>query len=302
MQSVQKLPSFIERNLGNFVIATLLIVLYRPILIHWVDGWLNKNISIEHEYFSHGLIGLPYAAYIIFGQNRQEWQQLANRSHPLGGVLLLLGIICYITGSVEVVNLSFPIILAGIFLWLKGIAGFKLNGFALILIFLSTPNSIPYLLTPYTLPLQTFIANVAGFILMQLGLDVRVDQIYLAVNGRFVEVAPYCAGLKMMFTSFYVALLLLHWTGNLNNKKRIITLLSGSVIISIIANIIRNTLLSLFHGYDNERAFVSLHEGTGGDLYSVLLLLVVVFFNQMLDKMTTKPEKTTILDTENNHE
>lgn len=302
MESIQKLPSFIERNLGNAIIAVLLIIIYGPILSHWVDGWLNKSISIEHEYFSHGLIGLPYAAYIIFGQNRQKWQSLENKSHPLGAVLLLLAIACYINGSIEIVNLSFPIILAGIFLWLKGIPGLKLNGFALLLIFLSTPNSIPYLLTPYTLPLQTFIANVAGFILMQLGLDVRVDQIYLAVNGQFVEVAPYCAGLKMMFTSLYVSLLLLHWTGNLANRKRILLLLPGAVIISITANIIRNTLLSLFHGYGNEKAFVSLHEGTGGDIYSVLLLLVVVAFNRILDQIEIQSNQRNLLDNENSHE
>ncbi|ACK66519.1 eight transmembrane protein EpsH [Rippkaea orientalis PCC 8801] len=299
MQAVEKLPSFIERNLGNCLIAVLLGIIYGPILIHWYDGWLNKSISIEHEYFSHGILGLPYAAYIIFHENRQKWRQLDNKSHPLGGFLLLIGIAFYINGSIELANLSFPIILGGIFLWLKGMPGLKLNGFPLLLIFLATPNSIPYLLTPYTLPLQTFIANVAGFILMQLGLDVRVDQIYLAVNDRFVEVAPYCAGLKMMFTSLYVSLLLLHWSGNLTNRKRIITLLSGAVIISIAANIVRNTLLSLFHGYGNDKAFASLHEGTGGDLYSVLMLVIIVALNWSLDKMEIQQKELIELEGEN---
>ena len=305
MQSVQKLPSFIERNLGNFLIAALLSILYVPLLIHWYDGWLNKSISIEHEYFSHGLIGLPYAAYIIFSQNRKKWQNIENKSHPFGGFLLLLGIAFYINGSIELVNLSFPIILAGVFLWLKGMSGLKLNGFALLLVFLATPNSIPYLLTPYTLPLQKFIANVAGFILMQFiwtNYHSKYVSIYLSVNGRFVEVAPYCAGLKMMFTSLYVSLLLLHWTGNLTKRKRIITLLSSAVIISVIANIIRNTLLSSFHGNDNEQAFVSLHEGTGGDIYSVLMLLMIIALNWSLDQLEMKHHKQTDLERENYHE
>lgn len=299
MQITQKFPSFIERNLGNFLIAALLGILYGPILFHWIDGWLNKSISIEHEYFSHGLIGLPYAAYIVFGQNRRQWQKLENKSHPLGGFLLLLAIAFYMNGSIELVNLSFPIILAGVLLWLKGIPGLKLNWFPLLLVFLATPTSVPYLLTPYTLPLQKFIAGVAGFILMQLGVNVSVDQIYLSVNGRFVEVAPYCAGLKMLFTSLYVTLLLLHWTGNLANRKRTIILLSSAVLMSIGANIVRNTLLSLFHGNGDDHAFESLHEGTGGDIYSVLLLAMIVGLNWFLDRRSTQPQDSTYLESEN---
>jgi len=48
----------------TWAIAALLAILYGPLLVHWVDGWLNKSISIQHEYFSHGLLGLPVAAYL----------------------------------------------------------------------------------------------------------------------------------------------------------------------------------------------------------------------------------------------
>ena len=143
MQVTQRIPPFVERNLGNILIIAFLSILYGPVLIHWCDGWLNKSINIEHEYFSHALIGFPYAAYIIFHQNRQKWQNLANKSHPLGGFCLALGLVFYITGSIELVALSFPIVITGIFLWLKGIPGLKLNWFPLLLIFLGTPNAIP---------------------------------------------------------------------------------------------------------------------------------------------------------------
>ncbi|MEL6326654.1 MAG: cyanoexosortase B, partial [Cyanobacteria bacterium J06626_23] len=29
------------------IVLGLLIVLYAPLLWHWVDGWLNKSISIQ---------------------------------------------------------------------------------------------------------------------------------------------------------------------------------------------------------------------------------------------------------------
>ncbi|MEC4893395.1 MAG: cyanoexosortase B [Oscillatoria sp. PMC 1051.18] len=283
MQNTRKLPLFIERNLLEFLIIALLAILYLPVLIYWYDGWLNKSIGIEHEYFSHGIIGLPFAAYITW-LKRKKWRRLANTFHPLGGVLLAVGAIFYLSGISELVNLSFPAILAGICLGLKGLPGFKLQSFPLLLVLLATPNSIPYLISPYTLPLQKFIAGVAGFVLIQFGMDITVEEIYLTVGGRVVEVAPYCAGLKMLFTSLYIALMLLYWTGALASRQKTIILLSGSIIISVTANIIRNILLTYFHGTGQSVAFEWLHEGWGGDVYSALMLGLIVLLLNIIDR------------------
>jgi cyanoexosortase B len=281
------LSDFLERNLTNVIIFGLLTLLYGPVLWHWTDGWLNKNIDIEHEYFSHGLIGLPFAAYIVY-QQRKKWQRLENRSHPLGLALVVLGAIFYLTGLDQFVYFSFPIILAGVCLCLKGLSGLKLQWFPLLLVILATPNEIPYLITPYTFPLQQFIASVAGFILQQAGLKVAVEGIYLSVQGRFVEVAPYCAGLKMIFTSLYVTLMLLYWTDTIGDRRKVFTMLGSAVGISITANIIRNALLAWFHGTGQESKFVWLHDSWGGDLYSALMLLSIVGLFRLLEKYETR--------------
>ncbi|MFM6060037.1 MAG: exosortase, partial [Microcystis aeruginosa] len=167
-------------------------------------------------------------------------------------------------------------------LWLKGKEGFKLQGFPLLLTALATPNPIPYLITPYTLPLQVFIAACSGFILQQAGLDVSVDGVYIAVEGRMVEVAPYCAGLKMLFTSLYVTLLLLHWTNTIENGRKTCFMLLSALGISVGANIIRNALLAWFNGTGQEENFKLLHDGWGGDLYSVFMLLLILLVFQIM--------------------
>lgn len=259
----------------SLAILGVLLLLYAPILLHWFDGWLHKNISTEHEYFSHGIIGLPFATYLGW-MNRKQWRRLPDITHPLGALLLLFGGVFYLSGVTEWVNLSLPTILAGLCLWFKGIPGFRLQGFPLLLIFLATPTALPYLIAPYTLPLQSFIAGMAGFILNQFGMQVTVDSINLYVGGRIVEVAPYCAGLKMLFTTFYVCLMLLYWTSALSYRRITIWFLSIAFVISISANIIRNTLLTYFHGTKQEAAFSWLHEGWGGDLYSACMLFLLV--------------------------
>jgi cyanoexosortase B len=149
---------------------------------------------------------------------------------------------------------------------------------------LATPNQLPYLIAPYTLPLQQFIAGTAGFLLLQFGIQVQVDQIYLFVNDRIVEVAPYCAGLKMLFTSLYVGLMLVYWTGNWTYRSRTVLFFMGIVAISVSANIIRNTLLAFFHGTGQENLFAWLHEGWGGDLYSASMLGFLVILLRAIEQ------------------
>jgi cyanoexosortase B len=121
-------------------------------------------------------------------------------------------------------------------------------------------------------------------------MKVMVDGINLYVGGRIVEVAPYCAGVKMLFTTVYVGLILLYWTDTLSSRSITFSFLSITMIISITANIIRNTLLTLFHGTGQEGAFAWLHEGWGGDLYSgCMLLLLIPLLNYLNDYFSEAP-------------
>ncbi|MFB8795514.1 MAG: cyanoexosortase B [Microcoleus sp.] len=281
--NIQRKIRILKRYLLGESITVLLVLLYAPLLVHWYDGWLNKNISIEHEYFSHGIIGLPYAAYIAW-THLNSWRKLPNSPHPLGGFLLVLATLFYLSRLSDLVNLSLPVMLASICLCLKGIPGFKLQGMPLLFVLLASPNHIPYLIEPYALPLQHFIAETSGLILIKAGLNVRVEEMYLYVNDRIVEVAPHCAGLKMLFTSLYVSLMLLDWTGVWTSYKRSILFLGSTSIISISSNILRNTLLTYFHGTQKEGLFTWLHAGWGGDLYSAGILGLLVLLIDGMEK------------------
>ncbi len=107
-------------------------------------------------------------------------------------------------------------------------------------------------------------------------MTVIVDEINIYVGGRIVEVAPYCAGLKMLFTTLYVGLMLLYWTGKLSSRRKTISFLLIAMLISISGNIIRNTLLTYFHGTGNEGAFHWLHDSWGGDMFSAVMLMLLI--------------------------
>lgn len=267
----------------GWLLLGLLGLLYGPLLLHWADGWLNKTISIEHEYYSYGLLGLPLAAWLGW-QRRGDWEALPERgigwAHGLGLGLLLLGVWLYFHPTATAANLSLLLALAGLCLWLRGGAGLRLMAFPLLLVALATPTAFPYLLTPYILPLQRLIAIAAGFLLLQLGMDVQVDQVYVYVNNQVVEIAPYCAGLKLLFTGLYAGLIILYTTKGWRFAKRSLResrfktalFLLGIVGLTTIANILRNTMLAYLHGTEQKLAFDWLHEGWGGDFYSALTL------------------------------
>lgn len=285
---VQSIKEMGQRQPTTLALAGLLLLLYVPLLWHWTDGWLNKSISLEHEYFSHGLLGIPLAFYIAW-EKRHQWLKLPqpstfNLEKGVGGALIVGGILAYLSGLMDAVNVSFPLVLAGLCLWLKGTRGLRTMAFPLVLVALATPTELPYLISPYAMPLQRFIAGVAGFILFQLGINVEVFQIYLYVNERTVEVAPHCAGLKMLFTTLYVGLALLYWSNSIKVRRTILPFLVGAATISVSANIVRNTLLSYFHGTDQTAAFVWLHDSWGGDLYSALMLGSLIPFLQLVDR------------------
>ncbi|MEM1368019.1 MAG: cyanoexosortase B [Cyanobacteria bacterium P01_H01_bin.15] len=268
----------------TWTLLGLLAILYGPMLYHWYDGWVNKSIDINHEYFSHGVIGIPYAAYIAW-QSRHKWQELPLKESPVGAALLTLAAVFYLSGTPELAHLSFPIVLTGLCLWFKGKAGLRLMAVPLALFWLATPTSLPYLLTSFTLPLQTFIAHTAALILDQIGMNVEVEQIYLTVDGKSVEVAPYCAGLKMLFTSGYVSLMLLHWSGNLHRKFIVGWLFASAFVIAVVSNIARNTILAFFHGSGQDALFDWLHDSWGGDIYLALTLGMIVWSLNQLERI-----------------
>ncbi|MGD1865118.1 MAG: cyanoexosortase B [Phormidesmis sp.] len=265
------------------LIVGLLGVLYVPLLWHWVDGWLSKSISIQHEYFSHGLLGIPFACFLVW-EGRSQWRSLSHQVHWLAIPLLLLSALLYGSGLPDSMNLSLLLLLMGLLLVLKGGAGFRLFLFPWILLVLSTPTQLPYLIEPYILPLQSFIASAAGFILLQFDVPVQVDGIYLSVNDQLVEVAPHCAGLKMLFTSLFMGLILTYWTGLSCSRLRTGLFFVGIVGVSVVGNIIRNATLTYFHGAQMTAAFEWLHDSWGGDLYSAAMLGMLIVVIKMLER------------------
>ena len=100
----------------------------------------------------------------------------------------------------------------------------------------------------------------------------------------------------MLFTSLYVGLMLLYWTGMLSSRLKSGLFLGGVVVVSVSANIVRNAALTYFHGTGREGAFHWLHESWGGDVYSALSLLLLIVLLQWIDRWI--PDETSTESTQ----
>lgn len=149
-------------------------------------------------------------------------------------------------------------------------------GMLLMFIFFVSFNYIFYLIEFYVLFLQKFIVGVVGFILMYLYMNVIIEEIYIYVGGRIVEVVFYCVGLKMLFISFYVFLMLFDQIGVIKSCVKIIFLLISVVLFSVSVNILRNIMLIIFYGIGQDEVFYWLYDGWGGDMYFVCMLVLLI--------------------------
>ena len=122
---------------------------------------------------------------------------------------------------------------------------------------------------------------------MHLHMNVTIEEIYIYVGGRIVEVAPHCAGLKMLFTSLYVSLMLLDQTGAIKSRAKTTFLLISAVLLSVSANILRNTMLTIFYGTGQDEVFHWLHDGWGGDMYSACMLVLLILIMNWVDNSFT---------------
>ncbi len=84
--------------------------------------------------------------------------------------------------------------------------------------------------------------------------------------------------------------MLLYWSENLSDRQKSIFMLIGAVVISVSGNILRNALLTFFHGTGKEGLFVWLHDAWGGDLYSLFMLGGIVLLLKVMDRLDSQSE------------
>jgi exosortase len=221
------------------LLSLLFVFAYAPILFDLVQG-LPGNRLVQHAPFVFALAG-----YLAF-ERRHELVRLAHEQDAGGTALVFLaGVVLNVIGQALgiscVAQVSLPITLYGLILYLMGSSAARILLFPVMLLVLAFP--IPgKLYLDLVVPLKLFVSRGAAWLLREAGYDVVRRGNVLIVDSLTIGVTDACAGLSSLMT--ILALSVFH--GYLRIRRfglRLFVVLAGLLLV-LAANILRVTALS----------------------------------------------------------
>jgi len=239
---------FIKHFLNNNVqiriaaiIGAFLFAFYDTI-VSFLETWSGRDD------YSHGFI-VPLASLYFVYVNKARLCSVEIRPNitlgisvtAVGALLLMLGY----TGSVITLQqLAVLIVLPGLVILLYGVQMFKILLLPLGYLILMVPVMFDVLLNPLHWPFQLLGAKIAAIILGSLGIPVYHTAQYIMLPNISLEVANECSGIRYLISIIALAIPLAILS--VDTWKRRIVLITSSILIGILANPLRISLIGLW--------------------------------------------------------
>lgn len=223
-------------------LGILVLLLSAPIRSDLWDLWSNRYG------FSHGFLVPLISLYLAWLQ----WPMLrAARTTPAIGIgtlwvgtaaLLLLA--SEVAGILTTGSVAFILLLAGLIVLLFGYAYLKALVLPLAYLIFMTPL-LDIVTEPLEWPFQLLTANMSVSMLQTLGIPVLLEnRIFIVLPTVTLEVARECSGAGLLIAVLAIALPLAFLT--LQAWWRRIVLVLSSVLIAIVANWVRLTVMGVY--------------------------------------------------------
>ncbi len=235
--------------LGNYSVllravglGILLGLLCAPILGDLWNLWWNRYG------FSHGFL-VPLVSLYLAWLQWPRLSQVPMQPAIAPGLLWLVAATVLLlaseaAGIMTTGSLAFILVLAGLVLLLCGFAYLKALAFPLGYLIFMTPV-LDGLTEPLVWPFQLLTANMAVSMLQALGIPVILENsIYIILPTVTLEVARECSGAGLLIAVLAIGLPLASLT--LQAWWSRITLVVSSVLIAIIANWVRLTVMGVY--------------------------------------------------------
>ncbi len=230
---------------------------------------------------AHGPIVLMVIAFLFWQKREQFTLNASDKPAPiLGSVILLFGLLCYVAGrsqDIFILDLASQIfVLAGIFLWMRGLPMLKALWFPLFFI----TFMIPFPLDSLTLPMKMAVSYVTETILFWFDYPIAREGVILQIGQYQLLVADACAGMHTLISLEALGLLYLSLVKH-DSLIRNITLTLLIIPISFTANVIRVITLTLITYYFGDEVGQGFVHGFAG----ILLFFVALMFIMTVDSM-----------------
>ena len=234
-----------------------------------------------HQDQAHGPIVLIVVLFLFWQKRHFFSLKSTQQASPiLGGITLILGLICYLAGrsqDIFILDLGSQIfVFAGIFLLTRGFSLLKALWFPLFFIIFM----LPFPLDSITLPMKMAVSYVTENILFWLGYPIAREGVILQIGQYQLLVADACAGMHTLISLEALGLLYLSLVKH-DSLIRNITLTLLIIPISFTANVFRVITLTLITYYFGDEVGQGFVHGFAG----IFLFFIALIFIMAVDSM-----------------
>jgi len=221
---------------------------YAGVLSALAKQWRSNDV------YSYGFLIPLISAYLIW-IHRDKFMHVEPSPNYLGGIVVLLsGMAMFIAGNLGSITvapeLSLPVTIAGIVLFLFGMRVLKMLLFPISYLLLMIPmweiitDRLHY-------PMQLFSATLGATLLQFVGVPVHRDATYIMLPNITLEVARECSGVNYLIAVVAIGIPLAYLF--LRGWGRKCLLLCWGILIAVLGNGVRVALIGLFsyHGIGN---------------------------------------------------
>lgn len=263
--------SRLNRIISIILIATLLLVLFYPVLRWLVAEWLGN------DYYSHGpLVPLVsgFFAWRLWVKRPTETE--AGGGHTVWGMApTLLGTGTYLYALSQrayfIAALAVIVVLAGLLWYLKGPN--TLKRFAFPILFLVFMIPLPFV-EPLSVPLAQITGNISAQCIRLFGVPIAVNGAQVALPNAQLIVGAQCSGLRSIVTLLtLVAVIVFMLQGPWWGK---VLLALSSLPVAAAGNLLRvSSLLVVANTWGAEAGFKYYHDYSGFVFFLSALVLLL---------------------------
>ncbi len=259
--------------------ALVLVALYAQVAPGLVRQW-----AAEEDY-THGFLILPLALYFVW-ERREALKALEQRPAVLGAVLLSLGLLMLVVGSVgaELFLQRFSVIVViGGLTWL--ILGTRfLRELAFPIAFLVFMIPLPAIvMNAIAFPLQLFAAQTASFCMETAGIPVLREGNTIVLANTTLEVAEACSGIRSLQALLALGAVYGYFTQKVAWKRWALVLLS--IPIAIAANAFRVAGTGFLAHYIGPEAAQGFYHSFAGWIVFVVAFVLLLAVGTLLARV-----------------
>ena len=227
-------------------LISIFIYSYSDAIYSLIRTWLNRDD------YSHGFI-VPFIALYFVWVGKEKLKSIPVKPNIFAGLILmilanLMLLLGHTGGIVAIQEVSVIVIIPGLILLLLGTEYFKALIFTISYLVLMIPSILDVVVHRIQWPFQLLSATLASILLKILNIPVFQEAQFLHLSNITLEVAAECSGVRYLISIIAIAIPLAYFTQQ--RFWRRMSLVTIGIIVGILVNIVRVTLIGVWAYYD----------------------------------------------------